>query len=53
MNLTNLGVQELNAKEIMEVDGGSIYWWLELWGGLNFIKLNYGLTDDNGDPILV
>ena len=38
--LENYGVQELDACEVANIDGGGIFWWLELWGGLNFINNN-------------
>jgi hypothetical protein len=42
-NLENYGVQEMNAKEITEIDGGFI--WVELWGGFNFVNIS---SDING-----
>jgi len=29
-NLENYGVQEMNAKEIREIDGGEVPWWYYL-----------------------
>jgi lactobin A/cerein 7B family class IIb bacteriocin len=34
MNLENLGVQEMNAKELKEVEGGFIEWLLGVCSGL-------------------
>ena len=36
MNLENLNVQEMNNKEMKDANGGFIYWWVRLYGGINF-----------------
>jgi len=40
LNLEQMGVQEMDAVEIKEVDGGWWYYWVEMWGGVNTVQLN-------------
>ena len=35
--LENYGVTEMNAKEIEKTEGG---FWVELWGGINFVSIS-------------
>lgn len=35
-----MGVQELSIKEVKGANGGWWYW-VELWGGINFVKIGY------------
>tara|TARA_R110002050_G_scaffold272187_1_gene415934 strand:- start:242 stop:406 length:165 start_codon:yes stop_codon:yes gene_type:complete len=45
MNLEQFGVQDLNVKELEKTEGGSIFYWVEMWGGLNFINnASYGMN---------
>jgi hypothetical protein len=39
MNLEEMGVQELNLEEQTQYNGGSIFYWVEMWGGVNFINI--------------
>ena len=39
MNLQKLGVQEMNAKEVLRAEGGSIFYWFESFGGFNFANI--------------
>ncbi|MFV0590346.1 MAG: hypothetical protein ACK5M7_03100 [Draconibacterium sp.] len=34
------GVRELRKDEILVVDGGTIFWWTEMWGGANILRTN-------------
>lgn len=48
MNLQNLGVQEMNAKELVAVDGGG-FWDNVAWAASHYIAFGANFADSFAD----